>query len=125
MSKSPKKCILLYVAVHILPTINCSWGLVLYMVDSCFKCALQAAVDRRLGEILVIQFHFLSLQLSEWLSSGLRQRKKDWQVFQSVPAAKDGSIQFMTGDHLLIPGPRLGKIAEDLVKVLHPKGGEK
>jgi iron complex transport system substrate-binding protein len=50
----------------------------------------------------------------------IEQRKKDWQAFKSVPAVKNGRIQFLSGDYLLIPGPRIGKTAEDLVKVLHP-----
>ncbi len=51
----------------------------------------------------------------------IEKKKKDWAVFKSIPAVKNGRIYFLSGDHLLIPGPRIGKIAEDLVKVLHPK----
>jgi iron complex transport system substrate-binding protein len=49
------------------------------------------------------------------------KKKKDWAVFKSVPAVKNGRIHYLSGDHLLIPGPRIGKIAEDLVRVLHPE----
>ena len=37
-----------------------------------------------------------------------------------APAAQNGRIYFLSGDYLLIPGPRMGKVAEDFVKVLHP-----
>jgi iron complex transport system substrate-binding protein len=50
----------------------------------------------------------------------VEKKKKDWAVFKSIPAVKNGRIHYLSGDHLLIPGPRIGKIAEDLVKVLHP-----
>jgi iron complex transport system substrate-binding protein len=51
----------------------------------------------------------------------VEKKKKDWAVFKSVPAVKSGRIEFLSDDYLLIPGPRIGKIAEDLVKVLHPE----
>lgn len=51
----------------------------------------------------------------------VEKKKKDWEVFKSVPAVKNGRIHYLSGDYLLIPGPRIWKTAEDLVRVLHPE----
>jgi iron complex transport system substrate-binding protein len=43
-----------------------------------------------------------------------------WATLASVPAVRQGRIYFISGSHLVVPGPRLGQGAEDFARVLHP-----
>jgi len=49
-----------------------------------------------------------------------RQLLADWQRLPSLPAVRDGRIHILTDDFLLIPGSRMGRLAERLAKALHP-----
>ena len=44
----------------------------------------------------------------------------DWREFKSVAAVQNRRIHVLTNDFLLIPGPRVGKIALDIAGALHP-----
>lgn len=46
--------------------------------------------------------------------------EEDWREFKSIAAVQDRRIHVLTNDFLLIPGPRLGKIALDIAGALHP-----
>ena len=43
-----------------------------------------------------------------------------WAALASVPAVRQGRIYFLSGSHLVVPGPRLVQGAEDFARVLHP-----
>jgi iron complex transport system substrate-binding protein len=43
-----------------------------------------------------------------------------WATLASVPAVRQGRIYFLSGSHLVVPGPRLVQGAEDFARVLHP-----
>ena len=58
--------------------------------------------------------HILSNKASQ-------KRKQGWQRFPTIRAVKDGNIHFIGADYILIPGPRLVNIIDDLVKVIHPE----
>jgi ABC-type Fe3+-hydroxamate transport system substrate-binding protein len=49
------------------------------------------------------------------------QRKQGWQQFPTITAVKNGDIHFIGTDYILIPGPRLVNIIDDLVKAIHPE----
>ena len=44
-----------------------------------------------------------------------------WAALASVPAVRQGRIYFLSGSHLVVPGPRLVQGAEDFARVLHPE----
>jgi iron complex transport system substrate-binding protein len=43
-----------------------------------------------------------------------------WSALSSIPAVRDGRVHFLTGDYLVVPGPRIGLAAETLARALHP-----
>jgi iron complex transport system substrate-binding protein len=44
-----------------------------------------------------------------------------WSILASVPAVRDGRIHFLSGDYLVVPGPRFAQATEALARVLHPE----
>jgi len=44
----------------------------------------------------------------------------DWKALGTLPAAAQGRVHVLTDDFLLIPGPRMARVAERLASVLHP-----
>jgi iron complex transport system substrate-binding protein len=46
--------------------------------------------------------------------------RKTWAAL-SIPAVKSGRIYFLSGDYLVIPGPRLPRSAEAFARVIHPE----
>jgi ABC-type Fe3+-hydroxamate transport system substrate-binding protein len=43
-----------------------------------------------------------------------------WNRLASVPAVRNNRVHLLYGDYLLSAGPRLGRVAETLARVLHP-----
>ena len=48
------------------------------------------------------------------------QAKRVWGALASVPAVQRGHIQILTGDHLVVPGPRVVQGTEAFARALHP-----
>lgn len=44
-----------------------------------------------------------------------------WSTLSSVPAVRRGRIHFLSGDYLVVPGPRLAQATEAIARVLHPE----
>ncbi len=44
-----------------------------------------------------------------------------WGQLTSVPAVRAGRVHVLYGEHLAIPGPRLGVVAEDVARAVHPE----
>jgi len=74
-------------------------------------------------ETLVVRKPDVILELfPEGLDDGKRKKlRADWQSLPNLPAAKNGRIHYLTGSHLLLPGPRALKTAEAMVRILHPE----
>ena len=47
-----------------------------------------------------------------------------WNDLDSIPAVQDGRVHVLTEDHLLIPGPRAVRTAQQLHPLLHPEPRE-
>jgi len=63
----------------------------------------------------------LELHPGEALSDEARQQLlSDWQAMASLPAVRHERIHILTDDDLMIPGPRVPRVAERLAKLLHP-----
>lgn len=53
-------------------------------------------------------------------AADLTQAKRVWSVLASVPAVKQGRIQILSGEHLVVPGPRVVQGTEAFARALHP-----
>ena len=45
--------------------------------------------------------------------------RNPWAALASIPAVRNRRIHVLNGDHLVVPGPRIGRAAEDLARALH------
>ncbi len=45
--------------------------------------------------------------------------RDDWKVLEMVPAVERGSVYALTGSHVSIPGPRIGKICSDICNCIN------
>ena len=50
----------------------------------------------------------------------IAEAKRVWGALASVPAVRQGRIQILTGDHLVVPGPRVVQGTEAFARALHP-----
>jgi cobalamin transport system substrate-binding protein len=53
-------------------------------------------------------------------SADVPQAKRVWGALASVPAVKQGRIEILTGEHLVVPGPRVVQGTEAFARALHP-----
>jgi iron complex transport system substrate-binding protein len=53
-------------------------------------------------------------------SDGILDRKKTWGKYPTLNAVKNNRLYFIGADYILIPGPRLINILEDLTRNIHP-----
>jgi iron complex transport system substrate-binding protein len=59
-------------------------------------------------------------------ASGLIEKQKSgerdaWSAISSVPAVRNRRVHLLTGDYLVVPGPRLAMATEALARTLHPE----
>lgn len=47
--------------------------------------------------------------------------RNDWQVYNIIPAVRDGRIELLTDDFILIPGPRMAQTARRFAQAIHPE----
>jgi iron complex transport system substrate-binding protein len=53
--------------------------------------------------------------------SAVNGERNVWATLASLPAVRDRRIYFLSGSHLVVPGPRLAQGAEEFARVLHPE----
>jgi cobalamin transport system substrate-binding protein len=53
-------------------------------------------------------------------ADALQKERAAWNLLASVPAVRTGRVHLLYGGHLLAAGPRIGRAAETLARVLHP-----
>jgi iron complex transport system substrate-binding protein len=51
----------------------------------------------------------------------LLRERASWNALASVPAVRDKRVHLLYGSYLMAAGPRLGRAAETLARVLHPE----
>ena len=49
------------------------------------------------------------------------QAKRVWGALASVPAVRQGKIHVLSGEHLVVPGPRVVQGTEAFARALHPE----
>jgi iron complex transport system substrate-binding protein len=54
-------------------------------------------------------------------SDATAEDRKAWGALGSIPAIRSGRIYFLSGDHMLVPGPRVAQGVESFARVLHPQ----
>jgi iron complex transport system substrate-binding protein len=47
--------------------------------------------------------------------------RKAWAALASIPAIRSGRVYFLSGDHMLVPGPRVAQGVESFARALHPE----
>lgn len=52
--------------------------------------------------------------------AALNELQRAWAQLPALPAVRSGRVHLLAGQHLVVPGPRLGDAAEALARVLHP-----
>lgn len=53
-------------------------------------------------------------------ATDVAQAKRVWAALAAVPAVKQGRIEILTGEHLVVPGPRVVQATEAFARALHP-----
>ena len=53
--------------------------------------------------------------------SSVRGERSVWSALASMPAVRSGRVYFLTGQHLVIPGPRLAQGADAIAHAIHPE----
>ena len=53
-------------------------------------------------------------------ATDVAQAKRVWGTLAAVPAVKQGRIEILTGEHLVVPGPRVVQATEAFARALHP-----
>jgi iron complex transport system substrate-binding protein len=54
-------------------------------------------------------------------AAALQKERDAWNLLASVPAVRNARVHLMYGSYLMAAGPRLGRAAEALARVLHPE----
>ena len=64
----------------------------------------------------------IELRYGRQMSPGELDRERAvWNALSSVPAVRTGRVYLLTGDELVVPGPRVADTAERMARVLHPR----
>jgi iron complex transport system substrate-binding protein len=53
----------------------------------------------------------------------VREERGVWATLSSLPAVRNGRIHLLSGDYLVVPGPRLAQATEAFARALHPDLG--
>jgi len=74
-------------------------------------------------EALLVRQPEVVLELHpDGLSEAARRRlTADWATLAQTPAVQQAHLHYLTNDCLLIPGPRIGKIAQTFANAINPK----
>jgi iron complex transport system substrate-binding protein len=54
-------------------------------------------------------------------SADAAEAKTVWSALSSLPAVRNNRVQVLTGQYLVVPGPRIAEATEALARTLHPE----
>jgi iron complex transport system substrate-binding protein len=64
----------------------------------------------------------LEVRVREDLSAAqLAKERSVWMTLSSIPAVKNNRVHILTGQFLVVPGPRVGEATETIARTLHPE----
>jgi iron complex transport system substrate-binding protein len=49
------------------------------------------------------------------------RERRTWDTLSSIPAVRKGRVQILTGDYLVVPGPRVAQATEAMARAIHPE----
>lgn len=49
------------------------------------------------------------------------RERRAWDSLKSIPAVRNGRVQILTGEYLVVPGPRVARATEAMARALHPE----
>jgi iron complex transport system substrate-binding protein len=62
----------------------------------------------------------LEVRASGLIDKTASTQREAWSALSSVPAVRNQRVHLLTGDYLVVPGPRLAAATEAFARVLHP-----
>ena len=63
----------------------------------------------------------LELRTREMNPATINAERSAWQGLTSIPAVKAGKVFVLSGDHYVVPGPRVADAVEAMARALHPE----
>ncbi len=76
------------------------------------------------NEMMIVRAPEVIIELRPGTQPGaetLQRERAVWSLLASVPAVRNNRIHLLYGDYLLAAGPRLGRAADAIARVLHPE----
>lgn len=80
--------------------------------EDAFQPSLEAVLNR--GPEVIIEL----LASNQGGDQRLELRRQDWDALTSIPAVHNGRVYVLAEDYLLLVGPRLHQVAQDLANVI-------
>ena len=65
--------------------------------------------------------HGLEIRPTGVAPADIPKERRIWDTLSSVPAVKNGRVQILTGEYLVVPGPRVAEATEAIARALHPE----
>ena len=90
--------------------------------ENVFGNILKEAVQPTAEALLALQPEVIVEIQAEGMMS-VRQspyHQNPWQALSAIPAVRTGRVHLLTGNDLIVPGPRLAAGTEKLARILHP-----
>jgi len=84
--------------------------------------SVQPSVETLLARAPEVIIEVRAAGLIEGVGAG--DTRESWSVLASVPAVRTGRIHLLTGDYLVVPGPRLADATEAFARALHAEAYE-
>ena len=66
-------------------------------------------------EVILDLFYSRTMSATE-----LREERAAWSALPSIPAVRNGRVELLVGDYLVVPGPRIAEAAETFARAIHP-----
>jgi iron complex transport system substrate-binding protein len=63
----------------------------------------------------------LEVRASDLAPGQLAKERSAWTTLSSIPAVKNDRVHILTGQFLVVPGPRVGQATEAIARALHPE----
>lgn len=63
----------------------------------------------------------IEIRYGETIPRNIVEDERDvWNQLSTLPAVKNNRIYFVTGNHFVVPGPRVAEATEELARMIHP-----
>ena len=62
----------------------------------------------------------LEVRATGLIDGNQKPEQDPWSALSSIPAVKNRRVHLLTGEYLVVPGPRLAMATETFARTLHP-----